>query len=98
MEHVPAQRVDQGVEYGQWAVILDKTDSQCHSGLASCLLFNRQFDQAGKHLQRAVALNPSDARILASYCHWLSRVGRVDEALSGLDNIQQLEPFAPGWV
>ena len=98
MEHVPAQRVGQGVDYGRWAVILDETDRQCHSGLASCLLFKRQFEQAGKHLQRAVALSPSDARILASYCHWLSRVRRVDEAWNGLDTIQQREPFAPGWV
>jgi Flp pilus assembly protein TadD len=85
--------VDQGVEYGRWAVILDETDGQCHSGLASCLLFKRQFEQAGRHSQRAVALNPSDALILASYCHWLSRVGRVDEAWNGLDNILQRQPF-----
>jgi TolB-like protein len=90
--------LDQGMEYGRRAVMLDETDSQCQLGLANCLLFKRQFDQAGKHFERAVALNPNDVTNLANYCHWLSRVSRVDEALKGLDNILQREPFPPGWV
>jgi adenylate cyclase len=89
--------LDQGVEYGRKAVMLDETDSHCHTGLANCLVFKRQFDQAGKHLDRAVALNPNDVLIHAHYCHWLSRVGRADEALMGLDRILSRDPFPPGW-
>jgi adenylate cyclase len=90
--------LDQGVAYGRRAVALDETDAQCHSWLAGCLVFKRDFEQAGKHLERAVALNPSDVLIFANYCHWLSRVGRVDEALKGLDKILLRDPFPPGWI
>ena len=89
--------LDEGVEYGRRATTLDENDAHCHNGLAVCLLFKRQFEQAAAHFERALALNPSDVLIVASYCHWLSRIGRGDEALSRLDQVLLRDPFPPGW-
>jgi adenylate cyclase len=89
--------LDQGVEYGRRAITLDENDAHCHNGLAVCLLFKRQFEQAAAHYERSLALNPSDVLIVASYCHWLSRIGRGDEALRRLDQVLLRDPFPPGW-
>jgi adenylate cyclase len=89
--------LDQAVEYGRRAITLDENDAHCHNGLAVSLLFKRQFEQAGAHFERSLALNPSDVLIVLSYCHWLSRIGRGDEALSRLDQILLRDPFPPGW-
>jgi hypothetical protein len=35
--------------------------------------------------------------IFSTYCHWLSRTGRIDEALLGLDQILLRDPFPQGW-
>jgi adenylate cyclase len=93
-----AELLDQAVIYGRKAIVLDENDGICHWGLAGALLFKREFEEAGAHYERAVALNPSDMLIVASYCHWLSRVGRVDEALRGLDEVLLRDPFPPGWI
>jgi adenylate cyclase len=78
--------------------MLDDNDGLCHSALAGAHLFRREFEQAGVHIERALALNPSDVLIMALYCHWLSRVGRVDEALKGLDQVLLRDPSPPAWV
>jgi tetratricopeptide (TPR) repeat protein len=90
--------LDEALAYGRRAVMLDDNDALCHSGLSGAHLFRREFEQAGVHAERALALNPSDVLTVAFYCHWLSRVGRVEEALQGLDQVLLRDPFPPGWV
>jgi TolB-like protein/tetratricopeptide (TPR) repeat protein len=90
--------LDQAVEYGRMAVKRDEDDGQCHMTLGNALVFQRQFEQAGAHLERALILNPSDALILGSYSHWLLRVGRIDEALAGLEEVVRRDPFPPAYI
>jgi len=88
----------QAVEHGRMAVRVDEDDGQCHMTLGNALTYQRQFEQAGAHLERALMLNPSDALILGSYCHWLTRVGRIDEALQGLEEVVRRDPFPPAYI
>jgi predicted Zn-dependent protease len=44
-----------------------------------------------------MSLNPNDTLILATYCGWLSRVGRHADALAGFDTVLQRDPFPPSW-
>ena len=89
--------LDQALENGRMAVRLDENDGVCHWALANAHLFRREFEQAAAHFDRALALNPSDVLIFSTYCHWLSRIGRVDEALQGLNQILLRNPFPQGW-
>ncbi len=89
--------LDQALEHGRMATRLDENDGVCHWALANAHLFRREFEQAAVHFDRALALNPSDVLIFSTYCHWLSRIGRVDEALQGLDQILLRDPFPQGW-
>jgi TolB-like protein len=89
--------LDQALEHGRMATRLAENDGICHWARANAHLFRREFEQAAAHFDRARALNPNDVLIFSTYCHFLSRVGRADEALQGLDDILLRDPFPQGW-
>jgi len=50
---------------------------------------------AGVHLDRAVALNPTDNRITSFRAIWLAFMGRTDEAVQSLKLAMRRDPFTP---
>src|SRR5262249_4965450 len=92
-----AELLDQALDHGQRAVALDETDGLCHCLLATTHTFRREFDAAGGPFRRVLALNPVDVLTIAHRCHWLFRIGRHEEALAGLDDVLQRDPFPPSW-
>src|SRR5262249_40828380 len=89
--------LDRSLEYAQRAVGLDENDAMCQAALAQTYLFQRQFERAGVHYERALALNPNDVSTLAHRCRWVTSMGRPQEALAGLDEVLLREPFPPSW-
>jgi hypothetical protein len=53
------------------------------------------FPSAAKHLERAVALGPSQATTCADLADALTHLDRKDEAVTWLDKSIQLDPFNP---
>jgi TolB-like protein len=90
-----SNHLDEALKYGQWAVALDQSDGACHSTLSQIYLFRREFELAGLHCERALALNPNDVGTIVERAHWLTRIGRVTEALVELDKALQRDPFPP---
>jgi adenylate cyclase len=80
------------------ALSLDEHDPMCHEAMAYLCMHRRQFDQAGQHYDRAVALNPNEFPIVVDHANWLVRTGRPAEALQVLDAAMRLEPFPATWV
>jgi adenylate cyclase len=89
--------LNEALSHGRRAVALEETDGVCHCLLATTHLFRHEFDAAGAHFERALALNPVDVLTIAHWCHWLFRIGRHEEALAGLDDVLQRDPFPPSW-
>jgi tetratricopeptide (TPR) repeat protein len=89
--------LNQALDNARRAVALDETDGLCHCLLAAAHTFRRDFHAAEVHFERALALNPADVLTRAHHCHWLTRVGRHEEALIGLDDVLLREPFPPSW-
>ena len=79
------------------AVRLDPTDSHCHRILAMILLESREFERAGYHADRAVALNPHDGDAAAYHAYTLCFLGRSAEALAESRRALALNPFHPAW-
>ena len=77
------------------AVSLDEADAWCHAAVGYAYLFGGQHDLAGVHLDRAVALNPTDSRITSIRALWLAFMGRTDEAVQTIDLAMRRDPFAP---
>jgi TolB-like protein len=92
-----AELLDRSLNHALRAVALDENDGLCHCLLAQAHTFRREFDAAGIHYERALALNPGDILTIAHRCRWLTCMGRQEEALAGLDDVILREPFPPSW-
>jgi adenylate cyclase len=88
----------QSLSLARKAVSLDEADAWCHAMVGYTYLFERQYDLAELHLDRAVALNPVDTRIASMRAMWLAFEGRGDEAVQSLDIILRRDPFPTAWV
>jgi TolB-like protein/Tfp pilus assembly protein PilF len=89
--------LDDALAHARRAVALDGADALCQCALGEVHMLRREFDVAGIHFERAMALNPNDTLILAVYCGWLSSIGRHADALAGFDTVLQRDPFPPSW-
>jgi len=89
--------LSEALSHARRAVALDETDGLCHCLLANTHVFRCEFDAAGVHFERALALNPVDVLTIAHRCHWLFRIGRHEEALDELDDVLLRDPFPPSW-
>jgi adenylate cyclase len=95
--HGRPEDLKEGMDAAQRAVALDPLDSTSHRALAMIYSLMRQYDLAGVHFDRAVALNPNDVDSSTLRSLWLAYVGRGHEALESLDAGLRLDPFPPTW-
>jgi len=85
--------LQQGVALAEKAVALDDTDSRTHTALGWARLASRDYDPARFHLERALALNPSDTRAIVHFSRFLECTGEPDEAIDRLFDADRLNPF-----
>jgi tetratricopeptide (TPR) repeat protein len=64
-----------------------------HAGLILELSGNKK--EAGKRLERAHKLDPSDMRLVEAYAGWAGRNGAKDEAIKTIEAFQKLVPRHP---
>jgi len=83
--------------YAHKAVELDPNDYMPHSFLAFCCLNARNFELAMAEYERAYALNPSDADLLADISEALVYVGRHGEAIQHIQRAMEINPHTPDW-
>jgi TolB-like protein/DNA-binding winged helix-turn-helix (wHTH) protein len=81
----------------QKALELDETLSEAHVSLAEV---NDATDggmtpTVGKELQRAIALDPNNARAHQGYGIYLRILGRLDQSLAELERAEELDPLTP---
>ena len=80
----------------QKALELDETLSEAHASLATCTLSLEGLRPAvGEELQRAIALDPSNARAHQLYGIYLRQHGRFDQSLAELERAEELDPLTP---
>ena len=79
------------------AVSLDPTDHQPHVALAWVYQERRDFDRSRRHLERAEALNPNDADIIAEHADALVYVGQPERSVELLEKAMRLNPYYPDW-
>jgi adenylate cyclase len=89
------ETLSEGLVYAKKAVSLDENDARCRWALGGIYTFMNQLDLAGVHLNRGVALNPSDVVVAYGHAHWLARTGQTSAALKELDIAVQRDPFPP---
>ncbi len=78
------------------AVELDDTLADAHVALATANLpVDRSWEAAELEAQRAIALNPNNARAHQYYGYFLSAMGRFDQAIAEMRRARDLDPLSP---
>ncbi|MFD6285945.1 BREX system ATP-binding domain-containing protein [Streptomyces sp. NPDC060205] len=72
----------------------DETVQACLSGLGGTHLLMRLYEEALRHLSRALALGPDDSWAYAMRARVCLATGRTEQALADLDRCATLEPAA----
>lgn len=78
------------------AMRLQPSLAEAHASRALIQLFwDWEWDEAGRGFARAVDLNPGHALIRLGHGHYLSIVGRMDEAIAEMKRSQVYDPLSP---
>lgn len=79
------------------AVRMAPDESRCHWLLGLVVGYSGDLQSEERHYLRALALNPNDANILATYAGLLAALGRVDEGLDRMREAMRRNPYHPEW-
>lgn len=85
-------------DFGQRAFELDDADSRANWALGEVLLFQRQYEKARRHLEKAVNLNPNDVEARGIYGYFLTIVGETNGSLAEFERALRLDPFDLNWL
>jgi adenylate cyclase len=91
------ETLDAALVSARKALALNENDALCHHAMAYVALRRCEYELAGHHHERAIALNPNDTELMAQRANWLMHVGRLEEALAVLDASLERDPFPPTW-
>ena len=92
---VPAREAAAGwKEAAERAVELDDTLAEAHGQLAQAMTWvDWDWEGAEAEYQRAIALNPSYAEARVFYSHFLTAMGRAEEAAPQIERALELDPL-----
>jgi DNA-binding winged helix-turn-helix (wHTH) protein/TolB-like protein/Tfp pilus assembly protein PilF len=78
------------------AIELDESVGGAHAALAQvAFLWDWNWPAAEKQFKRAIELAPADPEIHHMYAHFLTAMGRFDEALTESQRLLELDPLSP---
>ncbi|MGB5831997.1 MAG: BTAD domain-containing putative transcriptional regulator [Thiohalocapsa sp.] len=84
-------------EHARDGAALDETDHVTHFVLGRVLLYRREFARAERHMDRAEALNPNDADMLAQLAIADAFIGRAERGIERIDLAIRLNPYHDDW-
>jgi tetratricopeptide (TPR) repeat protein len=79
------------------AVKMAPDESRCHWLLGLVVGYAGDLQSEERHYLRALALNPNDANILATYAGLLAALGRTEEGLVRMREAMRRNPYHPEW-
>jgi adenylate cyclase len=80
------------------AVRLDERSSHCRWILAIIQMANDEFEQARLNFEKAIDLNPNDARARVIYGWYLTAVGQPERAIEQVEQARRYDPLEEGWM
>jgi TolB-like protein len=84
-------------QYARRAAELDDRDALVQVLLGRVHIYRRQYDESARHVDRALALNPSDADVLAHAALCRSYLGDPESAYALVQKAFRLNPHHPDW-
>src|SRR5262249_22073414 len=91
-----ARSLDRAYEMAREAVTTDESNARAHSELGFVYLYQKKRENALMELQRALALNPNDADIMAELSA-VEAYANPEKALDLIRDAMRLNPHYPDW-
>jgi adenylate cyclase len=88
----PAEYLSRAEEMANKALSIDNSEMRAHTILGRIDLFRQRYQQAMAEMDRAIAINPSDADGLAGRGNILMWMGQTDAAINALEAAQRIDP------
>jgi adenylate cyclase len=88
----PSDFLDRAEELATKALSLDDSEVRASVILAHIRLFHQRYREAEVQTERAIAINPNDARSLAAHGTILMWSGQADAAIAALEHAQRIDP------
>ena len=89
----PAAFLSRAGELANKALSLSDSEVRARIVLGRIHLFHQRYDQAKSELDRAIAINPSDANGLAASGNIMMWLGQVDAAIEALELAERIDPI-----
>jgi TolB-like protein len=80
------------------AVELDPADPAAHAALATVYMDQGDAGRAEAEFDKALALNPGSADLLAIYAGWASDFGLPEQGVEAAERAMRLNPAIPAWA
>ena len=84
-------------DFARRAADLDSTDAMVEIVLGRITLYRRRFDEADRHVERALALNPNDADVLAHAAPCRAYLGDGASGVELAARAARLNPVSGDW-
>jgi adenylate cyclase len=90
----PAPRLSEIARLIEAAARLDESDTECHRIMCRLALLDGQFAKSEYHLERALAQNPNDPRLVVQRGINLTYLGDPVAAIPWIERAMRLDPFS----
>jgi adenylate cyclase len=97
MRWTPESELAEALRLAHFAVDLDPNDGGSHKVMGMVLFLQGQDEESREHLERAEALNPIDADIIAHAALFRAYTGDAAAALDRMARAMELNPYHPDW-
>ena len=88
----PTAFMDRAEQSALKALALDNAEVRARVILGRIHIFHQRYKEAEAEIERAIAINPNDARSLAGRGNILMWLGRTDAAIEALERAQRIDP------
>jgi TolB-like protein len=88
------ERVQQSIQIVERAMSIDENDTECHRIMCRMALMRGQFAKSEHHLDRALALNPNDPRLVAQRGINFTFLGDPQAAIPWIGRAMRLDPYS----
>jgi TolB-like protein/class 3 adenylate cyclase/Tfp pilus assembly protein PilF len=98
MQGYPAALQEARETAARKAVELDPADPAAHAALATVHMDKGDAGRAEAEFDKALALNPGSADLLAIYAGWASDFGEPEQGVEAAERAMRLNPASPAWA
>ncbi len=89
--------LERALQVARKAVELSPDDAMAHWNLAKVHFFRKELAQFTTQTEKALALNPNHAELIANVAIHIGWLGRTDEAYDLTKKAMRLDPHPPSW-